>query len=116
LRSSTAEKKKKFFADGSKIRFLKSLFEGETLGAKLLYVQLKTCRCVLENIFLPASFEPTGNGINETINESFLFVMIHSCFWVQGCQIFHAAIYQNWENIPDDHKVCMSDVKYTKRP
>jgi hypothetical protein len=34
----------------------------------------------------------------------------------QGCQIFRGTIYQNGENIPNDHKINLSAIKYTKWP
>jgi hypothetical protein len=34
----------------------------------------------------------------------------------QGCQIFRGTIYQNGENIPNDHKVHQSSINCTKWP
>jgi hypothetical protein len=45
--------------------------------------------------------------------------LLKCCFSVvpeQGCQIFRGTIYQNGENIPNDHKIYQSALKYTKWP
>jgi hypothetical protein len=34
----------------------------------------------------------------------------------QGCQIFRCTIYQNGENVPNEHEIYQSAIKYTRWP
>jgi hypothetical protein len=39
---------------------------------------------------------------------------IHSSVCLQGCQILRGTMYQNYDNIPHDHKIYQHVIKYTK--
>jgi hypothetical protein len=80
-----------------------------------------------QNLDFWSENKPSGNPVTQLrsgdggslILLSFVFgafprFCIHSSVCLQGCQILRGTMYQNYDNIPHDHKIYQHVIKYTK--
>jgi hypothetical protein len=61
-----------------------------------------------------SSFDSSRQSVGAEKSRHSTYLAVNNSIRRQGCQIFRGKIYQNGENIPNDHKIYQSAINYTK--